>query len=446
VKDLPLSLQIGSLIALLFLSACFSGSETALMAVNRYRLRHRARKGERGARLALALLERTDRLLGLILLGNNFVNILASMLATVIAIELWGEGQGVLGATAIGLTIIVLIFGETAPKTYAALHPERVSVPAAYIYTPLLRVFYPLVWAVNILANGILRLFGIHRQTGADEGLNAEELRTVVNETAHLLPRSHQDMLVNILDLEKVSIDDIMVARSEITGIDLDASWDEIAEQLASAANSRLPVYHENIDHVVGFAFMRDLIGMDLHELNHARLRALLRETHFVPEGTALTRQLVNFQHQRRRIALVVDEYGDIIGLITLEDILEEIVGEFTTDRLPGSRDVHPQPDGSYICAGGTHLRELARLLGWRPVADGPKTLNGLILEHMEMIPEPGTTFLIAGHPVEIVQTRENAVRSARIHPRIADAASRGGGVADIPMAACPGEPDAERG
>ena len=434
MNALPLPAQIGVLIALLILSACFSGSETALMTVNRYRLRHRAREGHRGSRLALRLLERTDRLLGLILLGNNFVNILASMLATVIAIELWGEGEGVLGATALGLTLIVLIFGETAPKTFAALHPETVAVPAAYVYTPMLRLFYPLVWAVNVLANGLLRLLGLRREGGAGDRLNAEELRTVVNETGHMIPRTHQEMLVNILDLAKVSVNDIMIPRSEIQGIDLDEPWDEIAEQLASAANSRLPVFHDSIDQVVGFIFMRDLIGTDLRKLDPEGFRGMLREPYFVPEGTALTRQLVNFQRHRRRIGLVVDEYGDILGLITLEDILEEIVGEFTTDRIPASRDVHPQADGSYICAGGTHLRELGRLLGWQPPADGPKTLNGLILEHMEMIPELGTTFLIADHPVEILQTRENAVRSVRIHPRIERSAARAAGVAEIPM------------
>ncbi|MFW5969938.1 MAG: HlyC/CorC family transporter, partial [Halofilum sp. (in: g-proteobacteria)] len=355
MNELPLSIQIGALIILLILSACFSGSETALMTVNRYRLRHQAREGHRGARLALRLLERTDRLIGLILLGNNFVNILASMLATIISIRLWGEGEGMLGFTAIGLTVIVLIFGETAPKTFAALHPERVAIPAAYVYTPMLRLLYPIVWMVNLLANAVLSVFGMRRENASGDRLSAEELRTVVNETGHMIPRNHQDMLVNILDLAKVSVDDIMVPRSEIQGIDLDEDWDVVADQLAHASNSRLPVYHESVDQVVGFVFLRDLIGRDLREMSFDEFRALLREPYFVPEGTALTRQLVNFQHHRRRIGLVVDEYGDILGLITLEDILEEIVGEFTTDRIPASRDIHPQADGSYICTGSTH-------------------------------------------------------------------------------------------
>ena len=431
---LPLSAQIALLAALLVLSGCFSGSETALMTVNRYRLRHRAHEGHRGARMALRLLKRTDRLIGLILLCNNFVNVVASMLATIVAIQLWGDGEHVLGMTAIGLTVLLLIFGETAPKTFAALYPERVALPAAYAYTPLLRLLYPLVWTVNLLANGVLRILGMPHQPGDSDRLSAEELRTVVNETGHMIPKRHQDMLVNILDLGKAEVDDIMVPRSEIHGIDLDAEWDDIAQQLSHSANSRLPVYYENIDQVVGFIFLRDLIGRDLRDLDHAAFRELLRDPYFVPEGTALTHQLVNFQRQRRRIGLVVDEYGDILGLVTLEDILEEIVGEFTTDRIPASRDIHPQPDGSYICAGGTHLRDLARVFGWRPPVEGPKTVNGLILEHMEMIPDPGTTFLIADHPVEVIQSRDNAIRSVRIHPRI-DADERpGAGVAEIAM------------
>ena len=432
MNGLPLSALVGALIGLILLSACFSGSETALMTVNRYRLRHRARQGHRGSRLALRLLERPDRLIGLILLGNNFVNVLASMLATLIAIDIWGES--VLAFAAIVLTLVILIFAEVAPKTFAALHPEAVAMPAAFVYTPLLKFLYPFVWSVNMMANGTLRIFGIRPRGGSSDSLSPEELRSVVHEAGTLIPKTHQEMLVNILDLEKVTVDDIMVPRSEIQGIDLDEDWDQVADQLAHASNSRLPVYRESIDQVIGFLFLRDLIGTDLRSLQRERLETMVRDAYFVPEGTPLTRQLVNFQRHRRRIGLVVDEYGDILGLITLEDILEEIVGEFTTDRLPSSRDIHPQPDGSYICAGSTNLRDLNRLFGWRLATDGPKTLNGLILEYLEMIPEPGTTFLVAGHPVEIVQTRDNAVRSVRIQPRLAAASRRAPGVAELPV------------
>jgi Mg2+/Co2+ transporter CorB len=439
VTELPLSSLIVALVVLLVLSGCFSGSETALMTVNRYRLRHQARQGHRGARLALALLDQPDRLIGLILLGNNFVNVLASMLATLIALQVWGESA--LTVAAIVLTLLILIFSEVAPKTFAALHPEAVALPAAFVYTPMLKLLYPLVWTVNALANATLWVIGLRPRGGSSDNLSAEELRTVVYEAGNLIPKNRQAMLVNVLDLEKVTVDDIMIPRSEIQGIDLDEDWDDIADQLAHASNSRLPVYHESIDTVVGFVFLRDLIGEDLRELEREGLRERVREPYFVPEGTPLTRQLVNFQHHRRRIGLVVDEYGDILGLMTLEDILEEIVGEFTTDRIPATKDIHPQSDGSYICAGGTQLRDLNRLFGWRLGGNGPKTLNGLILEYMEMIPEPGTTFLIDDHPVEIVQTRDNAIRSVRIHPRISERSQRAPGVAELAVSV-----DRERG
>jgi Mg2+/Co2+ transporter CorB len=436
VSELPIPLMAGLLFGLILLSACFSGSETALMAINRYRLRHRARQGHRPARMTLRLLDRPDRLIGLILLGNNFVNILASMLATLIALEIWG--QTALGFTAIALTIVILIFAEVAPKTFAATRPEALAYPAAFVYTPLLKVLYPLVWLINLLANGVLRMLRLRTRTGAGDALSSEELRTAVNEAGSLIPEPHQEMLVNILDLEKVSVDDIMIPRSEIQGIDIEEPWEDVVVQLREASNSRLAVYRENIDDVVGFVFLRDLIGRDLRELGHRGLLGLTREPYFVPEGTSLTRQMLNFQRHRRRIGLVVDEYGDILGLVTLEDILEEIVGEFTTDRLPSSRDIHPQSDGTWIVAGSTNVRDLTRHFGWRLDTGGPKTLNGLILEYMEMIPEPGTTFLIADHPVEILQTRENAVRSVRIHPRVSARRQRGRGVAEIAVARAP--------
>jgi len=432
LDQLPLSFLIGALVALLFLSACFSGSETALMTLNRYRARHRAREGHRGSRLALHLLDQPDRLIGLILLGNNFVNVLASMIATLIALRIWDESA--LGLAAIVLTLLILIFSEVAPKTFAALHPEAMAMPAAYVYTPLLRVLYPLVWGVNLLSNTVLRIFGIRPRHGHGDSLSAEELRSVVNEAGTLIPKAHQEMLVNVLDLQKVTIDDIIIPRSEILGVDLDEDWDDIRQQLTNSANSRLPVYHENIDNIVGFLFLRDLIGHDLRKMSREDLMEFLREPYFVPEGTPLTRQLLNFQHQRRRVGMVVDEYGDILGMVTLEDILEEIVGEFTTDRGSASREIRRQTDGSYMCAGGTHMRDLARLFEWQTDGVAAKTLNGLILEHMELIPEPGTTFLIEGYPVEVVQTRDNGIRSVRIYPRLPNHDEREPGPADIPL------------
>jgi len=414
LDTIPLSVLVTGLVALLFLSACFSGSETALMTLNRYRARHRAREGHRGSRLALHLLDRPDGLIGLI------------------ALRIWDESA--LGLAAIILTLLILIFSEVAPKTFAALHPEAMAIPASYVYTPLLRVLYPLVWTVNLLSNAVLRLFGIRPRRGSRDSLSAEELRSVVDEAGSLIPKAHQEMLVNVLDLQKVTIDDIMIPRSEIVGVDLDEDWDDIRQQLTNSANSRLPVYRESIDNVSGFLFLRDLIGHDLRRMSREDLMQFLREPYFVPEGTSLTRQLVNFQRQRRRIGLVVDEYGDILGMITLEDILEEIVGEFTTDRGSAGREIRAQADGSYICAGGTHVRDLARLFEWQIDGVAAKTVNGLILEHMEMIPEPGTTFLIQGHPVEVVQTRENGIRSVRIYPRLADHDEREPGPTDISL------------
>lgn len=429
MSDLPLPVMFLLLLGLIVLSGCFSGSETGLMAVNRYRLRNRARNGLQAAKLALRLLDKPDRLIGLILLGNNFVNVLASMLATLIALELWGRSA--LGVTAIGLTVIILIFAEVAPKTLAALRPEVLAYPASYVYTPLLKILYPLVWLINTLSNSVLWLFGLRSHTRAGDALNSDELRTVVNDAGALIPQPHQEMLVNILDLEKVTVDDIMIPRNEIHGVDLSAPWEEIETQLRDAPHSRLPIFRESIDEVVGLVFLRDLIGLDLRDIEHTALQRMAREPYFIPEGTSLTRQLLNFQRHRRRIGLIVDEYGDILGLITLEDILEEIVGEFTTDRVPASRDIHPQNDGTWIAAGSTQLRDLGREFSWHFDPNGPKTLNGLILEHLEMIPEPGTTFLVGRHPVEILQTRENAVRSVRIHPQL-DSRQRVSGIAQI--------------
>jgi len=416
VNDVPLAVLYGVLALLLMLSGFFSGSETGLMAVNRYRLRHLARQGHKGAQRVLRLLERPDRLIGLILLGNNLVNILASSLTTVIALRLGGEGAIALGAGL--LTLVILIFSEVAPKTLAALHPERIAFPAAFVYEQLLRVMYPVVYLVNLLANGVLRLLGVRPgQTETSHALSTEELRTVLHEAGALIPKRHQEMLLSILELEEVTVNDIMVPRGEIVGIDLEEDMEVIVTQLTSAQHTRLPVYRESIDHVEGFLHVRNALPLLARgELTKEALVRILREPYFIPEATPLNTQLLNFQRQRRRIGLVVDEYGDIQGLVTLEDILEEIVGEFTTSPEL-SPEVIPQEDGSYLVDASVNIRELNRMLGWRLPTDGPKTLNGLILEHLEHIPEPGTSLRIAGYPMEVVQTRGNAVKTVKIYP-----------------------------
>ncbi len=418
MSEIPLSALGGVLFVLILLSAFFSGSETALMALNRYRLRHLAKTGHRGAILSARLLDRPDRLIGLILLGNNAVNLSASALATVIALRVYGNA-GIAIATAL-LVLVVLIFAEVAPKTLAARHPERIAFPAAFVYTPLLKVLYPLVWVVNVLGHVVLRLLGQGGVRGPTDTLEPEELRTLVNETGVLIPKRHQRMLVNILDLEKITVNDIMVPRNEIDGIDLDDDWEDIVEQIGSSAHGRIPVFRDDIGNVVGMLHLRRLVATALRgDLRPETLEAHITEPYFIPEGTSLTRQLLNFQQHKQRIGLVVDEYGDILGLAALEDILEEIVGEFTTVRITTSRDIRPQDDGTYIVDGGTQVRELNRAFTWNLPTSGPRTLNGLILEHLEIIPESGTTFLLQNHPVEILQTKGNVVKSVRIHPAV---------------------------
>ncbi|HEX4241594.1 MAG TPA: HlyC/CorC family transporter [Steroidobacteraceae bacterium] len=411
-------LLFGALAALLILAAFFAGSETALMSLNRYRLRHRANEGHRGARLAENLLAHPDRLIGLILLLSTLVNVTAPMLVGFIAVRLGGQLTVAIGAGA--LTLVILIFCEVAPKTYGALHPESLALPAAYIYTPLLWVLYPFVWATNLLANGVLRAFGASPQR-ASNSLSSEELRTVVAEAGAMIPHRHQQMLVSILDLENATVEDIMVPRNEIVGIDIDGDWDRVIEQLRQSQHTRLPVYEGEIDRIIGTLHMKQVV----HELARGRLdrdaviqAASAREAYFVPSGTALNTQLLNFQRGRRRMAFVVDEYGDIQGLVTIEDILEEIVGEFTTDPATMMhRDVHADADGSFVVNATSTIRALNRSMRWNLPTDGPKTLNGLIVEFLETIPEPGTTLKISDYMIEVLQTGDNAIKTVRIRP-----------------------------
>jgi len=417
VNDIPIGVLFTVLGLLIILSGFFSSSETALMTLNRYRLRHLAKAGHRSARLAARLLERPDRLIGVILLGNNFVNILAASLSTIIALRLYGEGA--IGAASILLTLVILIFAEVAPKTLAALHPERLAFPFSWPLAVLLRVFYPLVWAINGIANGLLRAFRVSIDGSGTDTLSREELRTVVNEAGAMIPRRHQKMLVNILDLEKATVEDIMVPRNEIVGIDINDPWEDIVTQLSGSQHTRIPVYQDSIDEVVGILHMRKVVpDLVRQQLDRDKLLARIKEPYFIPEGTQLQTQLMNFQRKRRRIGMVVDEYGDILGLVTLEDILEEIVGEFTSDPAAGSRHLRPLDNGNFMAQGNISIRELNRALDWRLPTDGPKTLNGLIMEHLQAIPEPGICLLIHGFPVTIVQTQDNRVKTAEIMPQ----------------------------
>ncbi len=414
MNDVPLSVLFGALGLLLLLSAFFSSSETALMSLNRYRLKHRARQGHRGSRLAETLLQRPDRLIGLILLGNNLVNISAASLTTIICLRLGGEAAIAIGTGL--LTLAVLIFAEVAPKTMAALHPERIALPASFVYYPMLKALYPIVWLVNLLANAVLMLFGVRPSQIDGDALSHEELRSVVQEAGALISRKYRRMLISILDLEKVTVDDVMVNRNAIVGLNLEDDLDDLVHQLQVSEHTRMPVYTDNIDNIAGILHLRRVVqALRERTLTKDMLVELLAEPYFVPEGTPLSTQLVQFQKHRRRIAMVVDEYGDLQGMVTLEDILEEIVGEFTTDPAVDEPEVRSDGRNVYVVSGATHIRELNRLTEWRLPTDGPKTLNGLIVERLESIPAVGTRLDVGDYVLEILETGENMVQTIRL-------------------------------
>jgi Mg2+/Co2+ transporter CorB len=416
VDEIPLSALIGALIFLVLLSAFFSAAEISLVTLNRYRLRHQAEAGHRGARIAAKLLERPDRLIGVILLGSNSINALFSALTTVTVIRVWGEKESAIGIATVIITLVVLILTDLAPKTLAALRPERIAYPSAFVLRPLLKLSYPMVWVINGLANGLLRLLGVRIQAGVAEKLSADELKTLVMEAGVLMPETHQDMLLAILELEKVTVDDVMVPRGEIEGIDLDADWEEIASKLGTSRYTRLPVYRGSLDNIVGLVHLRKVMRiMHTGDFNRDTFLKLLVEPYFVPQGTPLSTALLNFRASKRRVALVVNEYGDILGLVTLEEILEEIVGDFTTPGIALAEEIQPQADGSFLVHGSVTLRDLNRRLDWDLPTTGPKTLNGLITEYLEALPETGTSLMLDGYQVDVVRTRGTAVQLARI-------------------------------
>ncbi|MCP4322886.1 MAG: HlyC/CorC family transporter [Alteromonadales bacterium] len=402
---------------LILISAYFSGSETGMMSLNRYRLRHLEKQKHRGAKRVSKLLDRPDRLIGLILIGNNLVNIAASAIATVIGLRLFGD-MGILVAT-IALTLVILIFAEVTPKTLAALYPEKIAFPSSIVLSLLLKLLYPLVVIVNWITNGFLMLLGINAEQREQHSLSSEELRTVVNESGALLHQRDQDMLVSILDLEKVSVEDIMIPRSELVGIDVNDDWKTIQKQLTQANHTRVLLYRDNIDDVVGYIHARDALKLlSKSQFTKATLLRAVRELYFIPEGTPLNIQLLKFQHAKERLGLVVDEYGDIQGLVTLEDILEEIVGDFTTTMTPTTSDeVTLQPDGSYLVDGSASIRDINKEMSWQLPTDGPKTLNGLIIEYLEDIPQSKISLRIAGYPVEIIDVADNMIKSVRVMP-----------------------------
>lgn len=415
MDDIPLSVLFGILFFLIIFSAFFSSSETAMIALNRYRLRHLAKEGKRSAIISEQLLARPDRLFGLILLGNNLVNIFAASIATIIGIRLLGD-LGVAIAPIV-LVAVFLIFAEVMPKTLAAMKPERIAFPASYLLLPMMKIAYPAVWLINWVSNGLLAIVGLHFEEQDDTPLSREELRTIVREAGTMIPLRHRRMLLNILELENVTVDDIMVPRNEVAAIDLDDPINEIVEQIGHAQHTRLPVYENNIDNIIGIIHLRRMTRIlnDKNELTKEAIKDILIDCYFVPKGTPLHTQMMNFQQNKRRFGIVVDEYGVIQGLVTLEDILEEIVGEFTTDMQTFNLDIQKQDNDSYLVDCSVHLREINRQLKWELPTEGSKTLNGLLLERLEYIPESGTTLKIDNYLIEITQVSKNAVKMARL-------------------------------
>lgn len=399
---------------LILISGFFSGSETGLMSLNRYKLKSLAEQNHGGAMRAERLLQMPERLIGLILLGNNFVNILITQLATYIGYRLYGD-TGIAIATGL-LTLALLIFAEVTPKTIAAMHAEKVAYPAAYVYVPLLKLLSPLVILINVFVNQLLKLMSLRSPNDGRDALNSDELRIAVAEAGALIPDAHRTMLMSVLDLEKVHVDDIMIPRNEISGIDLEEDWDETLTQITRLPYSRIPVYRGSIDQIEGVALMRKITPLILADnFSPDSLNEITREGYFIPEGTSLTAQLLNFQKNRSRMAFVVDEYGDIQGLITLEDLLEEIVGEFTTTPSDLGNQPSTDDDGSSIVDGSSQIRSLNRELNLDLPTDGPKTLNGLILEHLEIIPESATSLRIGETVMEILSVNNNRIKSIRI-------------------------------
>jgi Mg2+/Co2+ transporter CorB len=423
LDGIPLSALLVLLFILIGLAAFFAGSETGLMMLNRYRLKQSAKQGSRRSQLAQSLLERPDRLIGLILLGNVLTCTVATSVALEIGYRMGGEAGKAVAPLA--LTLILLIFAEAAPKTLAALYPERVGLPAAFVYWPLQKLLFPVLVLVNLLSNSLLRVFGVSPEDAAQHPLSAEELRSVVAEAGAMIPQRHQRMLLSILDLERATVEDIMIPRNEIIGIDISEPWDKTLEVITGSSHTRLPVFDGSIDELKGVVHLRKLVRLAaLGELRQETLLQLVRDPYFIPEGTPLNQQLLNFQDQKRRIGFVVDEYGDIQGLVTLEDILEEVVGEFTSDPATRVKNVYLDADGSVLVHGSVTVRSLNRSLGWKLPTGGPKTLNGLVLEKLQELPKPGRRLEISNYQIEITDTRANAVKTARIRPTVAVAAT----------------------
>ena len=420
MDEIPLATLSLALIVLLIVSGAFSLAETAMMAANRYRLKHQAQRGARGARLALSLLAQTDKLLGVILLGNNLLNAACATLASVITVRLFGQGEWPLAIGAVVVTFLILVFSEITPKVVGAAHADRLAPLVSFFLAPLLRALRPIVWFVNLFVQGLLRLFRFHAAPQPSTTLSQEELRSLVLEGAQYFRGKHKTMLANLMDLEAVHVDDVMTPRSQIHALDLSEKPGLIRQQLVTSYHTRLPVCEGSLDNIVGILAVKSMLhAMQSDELDVERIRSLLRPPYFIPVGTPLLTQLSQFQADRQRMGLVVDEYGELQGLVTIEDIIEEIIGEFTTQAPGGSESFRREADGSVIVDGMAPLRTLNRRLGTRFPLDGPKTLNGLIVEQLGDIPDAGMSFRVDEQGVEIMQTQDRAVRVVRLLPPV---------------------------
>jgi len=407
-----------TLIIMVVVSAYFSASETGMMTLNRYRLRHLAKQGNRGARRVEKLLKRPDQLISLVLIGNNLVNILASALATIVGIRLYGDA-GVAIATGV-LTFVVLLFAEVLPKTFAALNPERIAFPSSILLRPLQKIMMPLVWFLNSLSRLLMRMCGIKTTTSLSDAVSKEELRTIVNESRSNISRRNQDMLLSVLDLEKVTVDDIMVPRNEIVGIDINDDWKSIIRQLTHSPHGRIVLYRDSLDDAIGMLRLREAYRLmtEKKEFTKENLLRAADEIYYIPEGTPLNIQLVKFQRNKKKVGIVVDEYGDIQGLVTVEDILEEIVGDFTTSMSPTlAEEVTPQSDGSVLIEGSANVRELNKAFNWHLPEDGPRTINGMLLEVLEEIPNIGTSLRIEDYEVEVLDVQDNMIKQVQVRP-----------------------------
>jgi len=415
MDDIPLGTLGAVLAVLLAIAGFFSIAETAMMAVNRYRLKHRANHGERGAKLVLRLLGETDTLLGVILLGNTLVAAGAATLTAVITKRLFGEGELALALGTIAISFALLVFSEITPKVVGAMHADRIAPIVSYLLAPMLKAATPVVWFVNLFVQGLLRILHIRRDSDSGSKLTQEELRSLVLEGQYFRGK-HRAMLANLLDVETVSVDDVMTPRNQIHALDLAAKPSLVAQQLATSYHTRLPAYEEELDNIVGFIHLKQVVQLQRNgDVGPEALRSILRPAYFVPAGTPLLVQLQQFQTDRERLGLVVDEYGELVGLVTIEDIIEEIIGDFTTQAPDGADSYRPAADGSIVVDGLAPLRALNRRLGTEFPVDGPKTLNGLIVGELGEIPGAGMRVDVAGQAMEILQTQDRGVKVVRL-------------------------------